>query len=43
MPISPFRKLLPFAEAARDQGKTVYPLNIGQPDVLTPPAGGHRA
>lgn len=37
MPISPFRKLLPFAEAARDQGKTVYPLNIGQPDVLTPP------
>ena len=38
MPVSPFRKLLPFAEAARRQGKTVYPLNIGQPDVLTPPA-----
>ena len=37
MPVSPFRKLLPFAEAARIQGKIVYPLNIGQPDVLTPP------
>ncbi len=37
MPISPFRKLLPYAEAASQQGKTVYPLNIGQPDVLTPP------
>ena len=38
MPVSPFRKLLPYAEAARQQGKIVYPLNIGQPDVLTPPA-----
>ncbi len=37
MPVSPFRKLLPFAEAARQAGKIVYPLNIGQPDVLTPP------
>ena len=37
MPVSPFRKLLPYAEAARRQGKIVYPLNIGQPDVLTPP------
>ena len=37
MPVSPFRKLLPFADAARQLGKTVYPLNIGQPDVLTPP------
>jgi aspartate aminotransferase len=37
MPVSPFRKLLPYAEAARQQGKIVYPLNIGQPDVLTPP------
>ena len=37
MPISPFRKLMPYAEAARQQGKIVYPLNIGQPDVLTPP------
>ncbi|TPG72437.1 pyridoxal phosphate-dependent aminotransferase [Hymenobacter nivis] len=38
MPVSPFRKLLPFAEAAKQAGKVVYPLNIGQPDVLTPPA-----
>ncbi|GAB2861540.1 pyridoxal phosphate-dependent aminotransferase [Hymenobacter ruber] len=37
MPVSPFRKLLPYADAARQQGKIVYPLNIGQPDVLTPP------
>ncbi len=37
MPVSPFRKLLPFAEAAKQAGKVVYPLNIGQPDVLTPP------
>ena len=38
MPISPFRKLAPFAELARQQGKIVYPLNIGQPDIETPPA-----
>ena len=37
MPVSPFRKLAPFAEAARQAGKTVYPLNIGQPDIQTPP------
>lgn len=38
MPVSPFRKLAPFAEAAQQQGKIVYPLNIGQPDIETPPA-----
>ena len=38
MPISPFRKLAPYAELARQQGKIVYPLNIGQPDIETPPA-----
>ncbi len=38
MPVSPFRKLAPYAEAARQQGKIVYPLNIGQPDIETPPA-----
>jgi aspartate aminotransferase len=38
MPSSPIRKLAPYATAARAQGKTVIPLNIGQPDVLTPPA-----
>ena len=38
MPPSPIRKLVPFAEAAKKQGIHVYHLNIGQPDVETPPA-----
>ena len=38
MPVSPFRKLAPYAEAARQRGRIVYPLNIGQPDIETPPA-----
>lgn len=38
MPSSPIRKLVPFAEAARKKGITVYHLNIGQPDIETPPA-----
>lgn len=37
MPASPIRKLVPYAEAARQRGVTVYGLNIGQPDVPTPP------
>lgn len=37
MPESPIRKLGPFAEAAKFQGKEVYHLNIGQPDIATPP------
>ena len=36
MPASPIRKLVPFAEAAKDRGTTVYHLNIGQPDIETP-------
>ncbi|WP_290701195.1 pyridoxal phosphate-dependent aminotransferase [Lacinutrix sp.] len=36
MPQSPIRKLAPFAEKAYKQGKTVYHLNIGQPDIKTP-------
>lgn len=36
MPASPIRKLVPFAEAAKKKGRTVYHLNIGQPDVKTP-------
>lgn len=36
MPPSPIRKLVPFAEKAKAQGKTVYHLNIGQPDIATP-------
>ncbi len=36
MPESPIRKLVPFAEAAKQKGTTVYHLNIGQPDIKTP-------
>ncbi len=38
MPPSPIRKLVPFAEAAKRKGTKVYHLNIGQPDIETPPA-----
>jgi aspartate aminotransferase len=38
MPPSPIRKLVPFAEAAKQRGTKVYHLNIGQPDIDTPPA-----
>ena len=37
MPSSPIRKLVPYAEAAKKRGITVYHLNIGQPDIETPP------
>jgi len=37
MPPSPIRKLVPYAEAAKKRGITVYHLNIGQPDIETPP------
>ena len=37
MPPSPIRKLVPFAEAAKKRGTQVYHLNIGQPDIPTPP------
>lgn len=36
MPASPIRKLVPYAEAAKKQGKKIYHLNIGQPDIPTP-------
>lgn len=36
MPASPIRKLVPFAEAAKRNGKKIYHLNIGQPDIKTP-------
>lgn len=36
MPESPIRKLTPFAEKAVREGKHVYHLNIGQPDIETP-------
>ncbi|EFE28576.1 aminotransferase, class I/II [Filifactor alocis ATCC 35896] len=38
MQASPIRRLVPYAEKARKAGKKVYPLNIGQPDIKTPPA-----
>jgi len=36
MPASPIRKLTPFADKAKKDGKKVYHLNIGQPDIATP-------
>ena len=36
MPPSPIRKLVPFADEAREMGRHVYHLNIGQPDIHTP-------
>jgi aspartate aminotransferase len=37
MPDSPIRKLAPLAEQAKERGVKVYHLNIGQPDLPTPP------
>lgn len=36
MPASPIRKLTPFADQAKKEGKKIYHLNIGQPDIKTP-------
>ena len=36
MPESPIRKLVPYAEQAIKNGKSIYHLNIGQPDIKTP-------
>lgn len=38
MPPSPIRKLVPYAEKAKQAGTKVYHLNIGQPDIETPQA-----
>lgn len=38
MPPSPIRKLVPYAEAAKRSGIKVFHLNIGQPDIETPPS-----
>lgn len=45
---SPIRKFYPYAVAARKRGVTIHSLNIGQPDIRTPPAyfealAGYRA
>lgn len=37
MPSSPIRKLTPLADEAKRRGVRVYHLNIGQPDLPTPP------
>lgn len=37
MPASPIRRLVPLADSAKARGVKVYHLNIGQPDVPTPP------
>lgn len=39
MPASPIRKLVPLANQAKERGIKVYHLNIGQPDLPTPPEG----
>lgn len=38
MPASPIRRLVRYANDAMNRGLKVYRLNIGQPDVPTPPA-----
>ena len=38
MPASPIRRLMPLAEEAKKRGVRVYHLNIGQPDLETPPS-----
>lgn len=37
MTLSPIRSLLPFARKAKKEGRNVFHLNIGQPDIPTPP------
>ncbi len=37
MPASPIRRLTPLADAAKAKGIKVFHLNIGQPDITTPP------
>jgi len=36
MPASPIRKLVPYADKAKKEGRKVYHLNIGQPDIESP-------
>ena len=35
--LSPMRKFTPYAVKAKEAGKKIYHLNIGQPDIETPP------
>ena len=34
---SPIRRLVPYANDAKRRGVHVFHLNIGQPDIITPP------
>ena len=36
--LSPMRKFHPYAVAAKEKGREIFHLNIGQPDIETPPA-----
>lgn len=36
MPASAIRKLVPFADAAQNDGIKVYHLNVGAPDIKSP-------
>lgn len=36
--LSPIRKFYPYVVAAKERGITIHALNIGQPDIQTPPA-----
>ena len=36
VPASPIRRLVPYADAAKRAGRSIYHLNIGQPDIPTP-------
>jgi len=36
--LSPMRKFHPYAVDAKARGRNIYHLNIGQPDIATPPA-----
>lgn len=36
--LSPIRKFAPYALKAEEKGRKIYHLNIGQPDIETPPA-----
>jgi len=36
LPASPIRKLIPLADGAKNRGRHVYHLNIGQPDIPSP-------
>jgi aspartate aminotransferase len=42
LPQSAIRRLTPYAEQARKDGKTIYQMNIGQPDIKSPVKAIHK-